>query len=94
MSIRETLTQAIASRDEEIANYQININNYEIALAQIAQEHSGGAEIDQSMQEFATHLQELLRQTRVEQRKSQIIRAATLTQLQSLPPDEQSVTTE
>lgn len=63
---REILTNALEQRRKEIIEYQVNIDNYNIAIASITPD-------DELMQPFKEHLQSLLSSTIIEQRKSQII---------------------
>lgn len=69
----EILQEALTHRTDEILQYQINIDNYTLAIAKIQEEHSGDTPMDAAMQNFLEHLQTLLQSTLVEQRKSQII---------------------
>lgn len=69
----EVLKEALAARKEEIASYQINIDNYRLAIEKIAKEHTGNSRIDKAMREFSSQLQELLSESLVEQRKAEII---------------------
>lgn len=85
MALRETLEEAIAARNAEIENYEINIRNYEIAIQQIADEHLGTDELDEAMREFSARLRSMLATSKVEQRKAELIRSALQVQLASLP---------
>ena len=66
----ETLRSSLSSRDDEIMTYQINIDNYERAVARINAEHSGNP----AMIEFRDALSEMLLSTKTEQLKAVIIR--------------------
>ena len=69
----DDLIQAAAARTDEVAGYQINIDNYQRAIAKIAKEHAGTSDMDVAMQEFSGQLADGLRASLIEQRKAQII---------------------
>ncbi len=73
MDKQTILSNALTQREAEILGYQIDIDNYERAIAKIAAEHAGDSPIDGAMRDFSGHLEKLLFSSRVEQRKSQII---------------------
>ena len=62
----DILTQAAEGREREVMHYQINIDNYERAIAEIEANHH-------DMGEFADRLRELLASSRVEQAKERIM---------------------
>ena len=62
----DILTQAAEGREREVMHYQINIDNYERAIAEIEAGHP-------DMGEFADRLRELLASSRVEQAKERIM---------------------
>ena len=62
----DILTQAAEGREREVMHYQINIDNYERAIAEIEANHP-------DMAEFADRLRELLASSRVEQAKERIM---------------------
>jgi hypothetical protein len=66
----ETLKSALESRNDEITSYQINIDNYERAIAKINEEHSDNP----AMIEFRDRMNELLLSSRTEQLKASVIR--------------------
>jgi len=70
MTKLETLKAALDGRNDEILNYQININNYERAIAKINAEHADKPAIV----EFRDQLTNLLESSKTEQLKSIIIR--------------------
>ena len=70
----EELQQHIAHRTAEINVYQVNIDNYRLALTKIADD-------DEELQPFREQLQNLLSSSLLEQRKSQIIRDVIAEQL-------------
>lgn len=70
----EILRDALKARHDEILHYQINIDNYERAIVK--------AKLDAELSEFVTHLKELLRSSRIEQKKSIVIRDVIQDQLE------------
>tara|TARA_R100000406_G_C3114962_1_gene125302 strand:- start:391 stop:639 length:249 start_codon:yes stop_codon:yes gene_type:complete len=76
----ETLSTALAAREEEIFNYQVNIDNFTLALAKIKKEHAG----KRGMKEFSKDLTKRLEETKVEQLKAIIIRDVLADQLNSI----------
>ena len=65
MKNKETLQQALAARKEEIFGYQINIDNYRLAIP--------FAEADPELKEFSYQLKSLLASEILEQKKAAII---------------------
>lgn len=61
----EILKQAAAARIEEIDGYQINIDNYTLAIPL--------AEADPELKDFASQLRGLLASERLEQKKARVI---------------------
>jgi len=80
MNKLETLKTALAYRDEEIFNYQINIDNYEKAILKIENQYSE----NKNIVEFSKQLKELLESSKTEQLKSIIIRDVILEQVTEL----------
>lgn len=76
----ETLQSAFESRNDEIAGYQINIDNYVRAIDKINAEHADNAAII----EFRDNLTHLLATSRIEQLKAIIIRDVIADQLTEL----------
>jgi len=66
----EVLQSALQSRNDEIDEYQINIDNYTRAIEKINAEHSDNPAIV----EFRDYLSELLASSKIEQLKTIIIR--------------------
>lgn len=79
-SMSEILTASIAARENEVMMYQININNYVAAIANIDANHSD----DPDMAEFRARLDGDLTATKREQKKSQLMLDAAVQQLASL----------
>lgn len=71
---REILTSALEGRERELIEYQVNIDNYRLALTKIADD-------DEELLPFREQLQNLLSSSLLEQRKSQIIRDVIAEQL-------------
>lgn len=84
MDKQKALTSALGGRDTEIAQYQLDIDNFRLALAKIEKEHSGASDMDVAMRQFGEHLQSLLNSSLIEQRKAQIIRDVIADQLQEM----------
>lgn len=66
----EILTTALDNRKQEVLHHQINIDNYRLALAEIAEKHPDCPH----MAKFAEQLQSLLDSSVIEQRKEIIMR--------------------
>ncbi len=73
MNKLEIFQTSLATRKDEIMHYQINIDNYRLAIEKIAKEHTGNSDLDLAMQDFSNQLQALLKESIIEQRKAQII---------------------
>lgn len=71
------LINAHEQRQREVMHHQINIDNYTLALAEIAEKHPENA----NMTEFANRLQELLASSLVEQAKEVVMRDVMAKQL-------------
>jgi hypothetical protein len=71
------LTDAYEHRQREVMHHQININNYQLALAEIAEKHPE----DEAMAEFANRLRDLLASSIIEQAKEIIMRDVMAKQL-------------
>jgi hypothetical protein len=73
------LTDAYEHRQREVMHHQINIDNYQLALQEIAEKHPD-CEI---MAEFANRLRELLGSSIIEQAKEVIMRDVMAKQLET-----------
>lgn len=62
---KEILTTALGARIKEVTEYQVNIDNYRLAI-----EHIGD---DEELQPFKQQIQTLLVSSLLEQRKAQIM---------------------
>ena len=72
------LTDAYEHRQREVMHHQINIDNYKLALVEIAENHADNP----AMAEFADRLRELLSSSLVEQAKEIIMRDVMAKQLE------------
>jgi len=66
---KETLRAAAEGRRNEVMNYQINIDNFRLAIAKIEAEHADNVD----MVAFADQLEDLLASSLREQLKEQIM---------------------
>lgn len=71
------LADALDHRRREVMHHQINIDNYQLALAEIAEKHPD----NEVMAEFAERLRELLASSIIEQAKEIIMRDVIAKQL-------------
>lgn len=76
----QTLKDAVEARDNEILGYQINIDNYERAIAKINEEHTDKPEI----LKFRDQLIDMLESNKIEQLKTIIIRDVIVDQLKEM----------
>ena len=73
------ITDAYEHRRREVMHHQINIDNYQLALVEIAENHADNP----AMAEFADRLRELLSSSLVEQAKEIIMRDVMAKQLEA-----------
>ena len=73
----ETLQSALDARNDELLDYQINIDNYTRAIDKINAEHQNNP----AMIEFRDRLADMLESHKTEQLKSMIIRDVIADQL-------------
>lgn len=83
MNKTEILKTALEARIKEVQEYQINIDNYERAIAKIDAEYSDNTD----MLEFRGILVELLNQSKTEQLKAVIMRDVIAEQVNELEAD-------
>jgi len=76
MNKNEILKQALVAREEEIFGYQINIDNYTLAIEHI------NASGDSDLTDFRNKLTELLASEKLEQKKAKVIRDIVQKQLE------------
>lgn len=62
---RELLQNALDARQREVTEYQVNIDNFRLAIDRIAQ--------DEQLQAFKDQLRVLLETSTLEQRKAQVM---------------------
>lgn len=77
MTKQESLNQAKQARIEEVEHYQVNIDNYIIALELLNERQ------DPDLIEFEKQLKELLRTSLIEQKKAQTMLDAITKQLEA-----------
>ena len=75
----ETLTAAAEHRQREVEQYQINIDNYRLAIAEIEQYHIGKPH----METFAEQMRALLKSSVEEQEKEALLLKVILMQLEN-----------
>tara|TARA_Y100000004_G_scaffold89215_1_gene100075 strand:+ start:1260 stop:1520 length:261 start_codon:yes stop_codon:yes gene_type:complete len=80
MNKLEVLKDALKGREEEIFGYQINIDNFTLAIARVQKEHAG----KRGMREFSKDLKKRLQETETEQLKAIIIRDVLVDQIAEL----------
>lgn len=82
MTKQEILKQAKSAREQEVLGYQINIDNYRLAIQKI-----GATQYDeplvQPMQAFRKQLEDLLATEIVEQTKAQVMLDVVTAQLET-----------
>ena len=74
----DILTVALEHRNAEVLHHQINIDNYRLALVEIADKHPDCPH----MAEFGQRLQHLLETSVIEQRKEVLMRDVIAKQLE------------
>lgn len=77
------LTPALEGRNQELLGYQINIDNYILAIAKIEQDYPD----NEDLAAFKTELQARLDEERRQQLRSQIIRDVIADQVALLTPE-------
>jgi len=65
MSKLEILSEALKAREEEVLHYQINIDNYRLAIEK--------SKDDEELEEFVDRLRDLLASSLLEQKKAKIM---------------------
>lgn len=78
------LSPALEGRDQELLGYQINIDNYRLAIAKIDAEHADNTDLLAFRDELQTRLDEELRQ----QARARIIRDVIAEQVAELQATE------
>lgn len=72
---KEMLKSALEARQKEVTEYQVNIDNFRLAIAKIGD--------DSELAPFKAQLEDLLKSSRFEQRKAQIMLEVIQSQLES-----------
>lgn len=80
MNKLETLKSNLVSRNTEVENYQINIDNFDRAIAKINADYSDNTD----MIEFRDHISNILKSNKKEQLKAIIIRDVIAEQISEL----------
>ena len=75
MNKHEVLKDALVAREQEIMGYQINIDNYTLAIEHIK------ASGDKDLAEFCQKLESLLASEKLEQKKAEVMRFVVQQQL-------------
>jgi hypothetical protein len=78
MTREEILSAALAARVQEVMHYQINIDNYTLALDEISKMSPGERA---EMADFTSQLAELLASEKLEQKKAKIMLAVVQRQI-------------
>jgi hypothetical protein len=81
MTRTEILTQALEGRDAELLGYQINIDNYTLAIAEIEQNYPD----NEDLTSFKAELQERLAEEQRQQLRCRVIRDVIAAQLTETP---------
>lgn len=82
----DILTGAIAQRQQEITLYDINIDNYTRAVADIAATYTGDDAVSVAMRAQHDKLTQMLGTEQIEREKSAVILRALQAQLAALTP--------
>ena len=72
---REMLTTSLEGRKKEVTEYQVNIDNFRLAIEKIGD--------DVELAEFKANLKNLLKSSMLEQRKAQIMLEVIQSQLEN-----------
>jgi hypothetical protein len=72
---KEMLTTSLDARKKEVTEYQVNIDNFRLAIEKIND--------DTELAEFKSHLQNLLKSSILEQRKAKIMLEVIQSQLEN-----------
>ena len=79
MNKREILAQALQQRIDEVMGYQINIDNYQLAIARIDEMQ------DLELSDFKQRLTDLLASEKLEQKKAKVMLYVIEHQLKETP---------
>lgn len=81
MNVKDTLAQALQARVDEVALYQINIDNYRLAIAHIG---TLGASDQVELDGFKTELEGRLAAEIHQQKRAKVMLAVLQTQVEAL----------
>jgi len=84
MNKLEVLKTALTGREEEIAGYQLNIDNYVLAIKQIQEQNTTDSDVDVALRQFAEQLQKLLSEHIIEKAKTKVLYDVIKAQVQEL----------
>ena len=84
MTHQEILQSALKQRLEEELHYQVNIDNFRLALVKIAAEYTGDSPVDLALQEYAKQIEGLLQSSIIEQTKTRVLREVIEQQLKEM----------
>lgn len=84
MTRTEILSSALEGRDAELLGYQINIDNYTLAIAEIEQNYPN----NEDLAAFKAELEQRLAEEQRQQLRCKVIRDVIAAQLQELQPIE------
>lgn len=81
MNTNETLTQSLTGREDEVQLYQINIDNYRLAVEHIA---GMGADDQAELADFRSELEQRLAAELHQQKRAKVMLAVVQQQLEAL----------
>ncbi len=84
MTKLEILQSALQARIQEQLHYQVDIDNWRLAIEKIHREHAGDSPMDTALSDYAKHLQALHDSAVIEQRKTTILKEVIAAQLEEL----------
>ena len=70
IDVKEKLVANVLHRIDEVAGYQLDIDNYVLAIERIPNDYPADHDLHEEMQEFKDNLSSILRSSRVEQGKA------------------------
>ena len=73
MQKNKMLIDAVQMRKDEILHYQINIDNYAMAMQKIKDRYTGDSELDRAMAKFYEQLKELHDTSVIEREKARLM---------------------
>lgn len=70
IDVKEKLIENVLHRRDEVAGYQLDIDNYVLAIERLPNDYPIGHDLHEEMQQFKANLSDILRSSRVEQGKA------------------------